>query len=159
MFFTCHYLTNDLLEYHKHTLKDKSANRNFSPSPPLMSAYSNLIIKATRASGDDVAIIENFMREEILHSTFDCQTARQCATAARTTQPILREDYGLCHLVPADPRLAFREPILEHGSLNQATADRARALCLRTELEAAQQSLHTTRQALDRFFKQAFSPA
>jgi len=123
-----------------------------------MSAYSDLIIKATGAAGDDVTIIENIMREEIFHSTLDWQTARQLATAARKAQAMLRADYEFHHLVLADRRLAFEESKLEQ-SLNQATPGSASTLALRAELEAVQQSLRTTRQSLDRFFKQAFSPA
>ena len=58
-----------------------------------MSAYSDLIIEATGASGDDVTIIENIMREEIFHSTLDWQTARQFATAARKAHAMFRADY------------------------------------------------------------------
>lgn len=124
-----------------------------SPSP-----YADIIIKATGATGDDVIIIENIMREEIFHSTLDWQTARQLATAARAAQTMLREDYEFHHLVLADRRLAFEESKLEQ-SLNQATPGSASTLALLAELEAVQLSLRTTRESLDRFFKQALSPA
>ena len=42
-----------------------------------------LIREATDAAADDMARIENIMREEIFHSTLDWQTREQLADAAR----------------------------------------------------------------------------
>ena len=123
-----------------------------------MSAYSDIIIKATGASGDDVIIIENIMREEIFHSTLDWQTARQFAAAARAAQVRLRDDYEFYHLVLADRRLAFEESKLEQ-SLNQATPGSASAISFQDELDSVRQSLATTRESLERLFDKTSSPA
>jgi hypothetical protein len=112
-----------------------------------MSTCSELIIKATGASGDDIATIDNIMREELFHSPPDWQTARQIASAARKAQAMLRADYEFDHIVHGDLRLAFKESTLER-SLNQPTTGSPSELDLRI-----------TRQSSDRFSEQAFSPA
>jgi len=119
-----------------------------------MSAYSDIIIKATGASGDDVIIIENIMREEIFHSTLDWQTARQLTTAARAAQVKLREDYEFYQLVLADRRLAFQESKIE-SDLGQVVPGSAEAQALSLELESVRQRYATNQAALSVFFAQS----
>jgi hypothetical protein len=144
---------------HKHTLSRSIRQPLFSvpmkaatPSP-----YAHIIIKATGATGDDVIIIENIMREEVFHSTLDLQTAGQLATAAQAAQTMLRGDYEFHHLELSDCRLALEESKLEQ-SLNQTTPGGPPVLSLRYELDSVRRSFCTTRQSLNCFFDQAFCP-
>jgi hypothetical protein len=159
MFFNCHFLTNELLRYDKHTHSQSIRQPLFSVSMKAASPspYSDIIIKTTGAAGCDVIMIKNIMREEIFHSTLDWQTARQLATAARAAQTMLRGDYEFHHLELSDCRLALEESKLEQ-SLNQTTPGGPPVLSLRYELDSVRRSFCTTRQSLNCFFDQAFCP-
>jgi hypothetical protein len=120
-----------------------------------MSACSDLILKATDASGDDVTIIENIMREERFHSTIDWQPRCQLTNAALAAETILRENTAYSHLALADRRVVFEESKL-HESQEMGTPGSAFALARHAELEAIQQSLWNTRQSLQRPVDLAF---
>jgi hypothetical protein len=120
-----------------------------------MSACSDLIIKATGASGDDVTIIENIMREELFHSTLDWQPSRQLTNAALAAETILRENAANRHLALADRRVVFEES-KSHESQEMATPGSSFALARHAELEAIQQSLWNTWQSLQRPVDLAF---
>ena len=57
-----------------------------------LNPLGHLIIEATGAAVDDVACIENIMREEIFHSTLDWQTREQLVNGARQAQQRLKAD-------------------------------------------------------------------
>jgi hypothetical protein len=65
------------------------------PKIVMGSPLARIIQSATGAQTNDVALIENIMRDEIFHSTLDWQTREQLADAARRAFVRLSCDRGL----------------------------------------------------------------
>ncbi len=57
-----------------------------------MNSLHSLIQAATGATGGDLVLLENIMREEIFHSTLDWQTRDQLIDGARQAQERLEAD-------------------------------------------------------------------
>lgn len=101
-----------------------------------------LIREATDAATDDVARIENIMREDIFHSTLDWQTREQLADAAREANRRLKEDRELYDLDHACRAAMFHKMHAEAALRERGTAaNRTAVTVAETRYEAARAKL------------------
>lgn len=75
----------------------------------LKNALHILIRKATGAPLNDLALIENIMRDDIFHSTLDWQTSEQLSFAAMQAFGLLNENRDMYEFSRASAMAAFYE--------------------------------------------------
>jgi hypothetical protein len=85
-----------------------------------------LIHQATGAPAEDLARIENIMREEVFHSTLDWQTRKQLADAARQAHRRLNDDRELYDLDHAC-RVAMFQKMRAEAALREHDTPEKRA--------------------------------
>lgn len=76
---------------------------------PLKNPLHILIQRATGAPLNDLAMIENIMRDDIFHSTLDWQTGEQLSSAARQAFDLLNENRDMYEFSRASAMAAFNE--------------------------------------------------
>jgi len=116
------------------------------PRGRLEGPYVQLIRKATGAPDQDLARIEQIMRDEIFHSTLDWQSRGELAAAARQAQRRLNEDREMYDLDLAC-RLAMREVMRA-----QSAVAKEDSLQNRAALQAAESKYGSAKDALFAFF-------
>ena len=104
------------------------------------SPYSEIIAAATGAGGDDLAIIEDIMRNEIFHSTLDWQSRTQLENAARKAAALLEADREFYVHSLKVRRLTFEEMRLTGSPPTPAKQRKLRSV--RTQLIKSRQSLN-----------------
>ena len=75
----------------------------------LKNPLHTVIQKATGASLNDLAMIENIMRDDIFHSTLDWQTCEQLSSAARQAFCLLNENRDMYEFSRASAIAALNE--------------------------------------------------